>query len=645
MSTAPSIGIPTIFIPDLLHPVFTHLANASPKDVFEASLVCKNWFSVGSRFLWRELKLNTDSWSGIWGARRISLTDAQLDETFNNPPLPPSQDLSSSSIHYRNYLTKIHTTLRRNLRRSTPGRSNPVVTYAPLIKIMDVTLSQSFHTHFDPLDDLSNGMDEFLRGDASRDSGGETAKREAEERERVRGFLGRLDRVVEILEMAGRVERVILRFSIHPQSLHPALWNSISDSLLRLIQVLHTKHQSSDASLKSVKMVLETFSFFDFVLLEKMGKGLKGVLDGVRVDEGWLPDPGDVVRLLTCGCAGLRDLELSKVQLHSSITDAIHTHSKTLQKLHLTSITSSSSHIDPTSLTAVLSHCLSLKTLILKIECRGYHHHHHQTSNTNSWGDPPIEFTDSDPNSYLTNLSRHLTHVDVTGCLFLNDTLPLMLSTHCRKLEVAVFRQTSVSDVGVRAILRSCPRIRKLDVGRCRNVSVNTLWTLSELGHQKGGLKSLKEVGIAYASEIWKSPDVLKAVLKVLEVLQGLRKVEVAPAAFPSSWQVSEEARLLMDVNLCFNVVEGPEGCIRLEKTEMGKLPRGDLTRMARVRFEGRLEVDLNLKVFRELVRVCKDGGEETEGFNGMYEFEAFKAVVATLKQAYRSSAPAVLNV
>jgi hypothetical protein len=165
--------------------------------------------------------------------------------------------------------------------------------------------------------------------------------------QRVSQFLKRIDTLIDVLEQLPSLEKVVLRLSVHPNDLDAGMWGRVCDGIFLLEETLRRKKKmvmkkkntgavSGEAgrmgcrrsscgegdgrlnsnsggrvrqdggggSLKSVKIVLETFSFFDYVLLEKLGAHLDGVLDGVGVDEGWLPDPLDVVKVLSC--RGLR---------------------------------------------------------------------------------------------------------------------------------------------------------------------------------------------------------------------------------------------------------------------------------------------------------------------------------------------------
>jgi hypothetical protein len=262
-------------------------------------------------------------------------------------------------------------------------------------------------------------------------------------------------------------------------------------------------------------------------------------------------------------------------------------------------------------------------------------------------------------------ISKDLTYVDVSGCWFLGEDFGTTLGLCCPGLKVAVLKGTGIGDVGLRGVVEGCKYLVKLDVGRCQGVSVQFLWDLVDLaGSGRGGVRWLEELGCGYCMGIWRSREVVKAFMGVLKICRRLRRWEVAPAAFPVAenkgggggggvMEVSEESKSLMDLNLCFAMrqvneeeedqimatkrMRGGEGVYDskkaskrwlLTRTEIGMLQRRDLIRMARVRFEGRLEVDLNLRMLRRVLGYLEGGivleKEEEELMKGSFEFQAF---------------------
>jgi hypothetical protein len=358
-----------------------------------------------------------------------------------------------------------------------------------------------------------------------------------------------------------------------PDGLHANEWISFRENLLELL-----KHFKAKRSIRGLKLVFDMFSFFDFVFLEEMAKSLYGVLNGIEIKKGWLRDPMEIISRLVLGPDMLKTLTLSQVQLHSSLSTLISSQSESLEHI---SIQSASCYMQPSALISAIGLCKRLKSLKLQI----------------------IDQSQVSELLSFNSISSELRVLDVSHCPRLDTSFFHLLADSSPHLQSLTATGTEINDDCIASLSAKCIHLKHLNLGRCLMLSSECLLYMKSLPH-------LSHLSIIYCLKILSSTHIVKYIMQLVEKCRQLRTLLIAPAVFPASHTASLEAKALMDANLSLKIdVNDP---LKLVRNSSRKFERDYHRSRTALRFEGSLEVNLCVELFRAL-KLRLDGGTDLE--------------------------------
>ena len=387
------------------------------------------------------------------------------------------------------------------------------------------------------------------------------------------GFLYRLQKLECIISRIPFLSSVNIRFRVNPTNINADSWRKFKSIILNILDeslyqyIPFAKNESTKIANEIAKLlvthkkrknivkvgiILESFTFFDHVFLNEIGKRLipsrfntnmglcGGELQSLVIQEGWLPQPAVVINSLSPPTLVpfLQNISLEKIMLDVSIYKVLLHHAPCLKNMKISIISFSLADNN------ALFHLLSSTPNLVRFEF---------TQDVSPR--IPTDTRDSRASSYdishckPSNMSFSY---KITSIIF--DSIPYLISNEickqiglcCKNLSTCrLYNSTSLlNDKGIGFIIKGCRELEFLDIGGLHEkgnhgftMDILKIIIQTSLSNEKNLHESFAEVDLSSPLEVVQFMKSINPSNVILEAYESTTSTQVIrfPLISPSS--------------------------------------------------------------------------------------------------------------